>query len=367
MGQDCSRGPICKVLPIAPSTYRCHAARRAAPERRSQRAKSDAAVCIEIRRVFDKNFQVYGVRKVWRQLRREGFNVARCTVARLMKEMDLAGAVRGKKPKTTVSDSAKPCPEDRVNREFQAPCPNALWVSDFTYVATWAGFVYVAFVIDVFARMIVGWRVSRTAHAGFVLDALDRALHDRRPIRRGGIIHHADRPRWPPGHRHSVMRMKGLLTFHRAIRLDQLYGTLGRGRDRTFGRQRRRQLRQRPRRDGDRLVQDRGDLPTGAVEELRGRRIRDPRPPPPPGGVLFEDRIAALLLRDGSTGSTIAASSRPSGTSRRQTPKPTIMQALRTRRWRRRTQTNWPPANPARFSVSPRRKAIATGLPVCAS
>lgn len=185
--------PICEVLPIAPSTYRRHAAQLANPERRSRRAKRDAELCLDIRRVFDENFQVYGVRKVWRQLGREGIEVARCTVARLMKAMGLAGAVRGKKSKTTVSDRARPCPEDRVNREFQAPCPNALWVSDFTYAATWGGFVYVAFVIDVFARMIVGWRVSRTAHAGFVLDALEQALHDRRPMRGGGLVHHSDR------------------------------------------------------------------------------------------------------------------------------------------------------------------------------
>ena len=133
------------------------------------------------------------MRKVWRQLGREGIEVARCTVARLMREMGLKGVVRGKPVKTTVSDRAVPCPLDRVNREFQAPRPNALWVSDFTYVATWAGFVYVAFVIDAYARRIVGWRVSRTAHASFVLDALEQALHARRPVQGGGLIHHSDR------------------------------------------------------------------------------------------------------------------------------------------------------------------------------
>ena len=143
--------------------------------------------------MFDDNFQVYGVRKVWRQLQREGESVARCTVARLMRDMGLQGVVRGKRVKTTISDSSAPCPLDKVKRQFQAPRPNALWVSDFTYVATWAGFVYVAFVIDTFARRIVGWRVSRTAHAGFVLDALEQALHDRRPVRGGGLVHHSDR------------------------------------------------------------------------------------------------------------------------------------------------------------------------------
>ena len=163
--------PICRVLPIAPSTYHAHAARRADPGRLPARAHRDAAVKIEIGRVYDENFRVYGVRKVWRQLGREGIAVARCTVARLMRRMGLQGVVRGKTVRTTISNAAVPCPLDRVNRQFTAPRPNVLWVSDFIYVATWAGFVYVAFVIDAFARRIVGWRVSRTAHAGFVLDA----------------------------------------------------------------------------------------------------------------------------------------------------------------------------------------------------
>jgi transposase InsO family protein len=185
--------PICRVLPIAPSTYHAHAARQADPAKLPARAKSDAALMIEIRRVFEANFCVYGVRKVWRQLGREGISVARCTVARLMRIMGLQGVVRGKKVRTTIPDPAAACPLDRVNRQFKAPRPNALWVSDFTYVATWAGFVYVAFVIDTFARRIVGWRASRTAHAGFVLDALEQALHERRPVQGGGLVHHSDR------------------------------------------------------------------------------------------------------------------------------------------------------------------------------
>ena len=185
--------PICRVLPIAPSTYHTHAARRADPSKRPGRSRSDAALAVEIRRVFKENFCVYGVRKVWRQLGREGIRVARCTVARLMRAMGLQGAVRGRKIRTTIPDLAAACPLDRVNRHFKAPCPNALWVSDFTYVATWAGFVYVAFVIDAFARRIVGWRVSRTAHAGFVLDALEQALHARRPVQNGGLVCHSDR------------------------------------------------------------------------------------------------------------------------------------------------------------------------------
>ncbi|UEM07116.1 IS3 family transposase (plasmid) [Skermanella rosea] len=185
--------PICKVLPIAPSTYHAHAALRTDPSKAPARWRSDAELSVAIRRIWDGNFQVYGVRKVWRQLRREGLDVARCTVARLMRRMGLKGVTRGKTVRTTISDRAAPCPLDRVNRQFQASCPNALWVADFTFVATWQGFVYVAFVIDTFARRIVGWRVSRTAHAGFVLDALEQALHDRRPAKGSGLIHHSDR------------------------------------------------------------------------------------------------------------------------------------------------------------------------------
>jgi putative transposase len=185
--------PICRVLPIAPSTYHAHVARRTDPARASARARRDAVLSAAIRRVWEENFRVYGVRKVWRQLGREGVSVARCTVARLMHRMNLEGVVRGKAAKTTISNRATPCPADRVNRQFQAPRPNVLWVSDFTYVATWAGFVYVAFVIDAYARRIVGWRVSRTAHASFVLDALEQALHERRPVGGGGLVHHSDR------------------------------------------------------------------------------------------------------------------------------------------------------------------------------
>ena len=185
--------PICRLLPVAPSTYHAHAAQRADPSKLSARAKRDATLMAEIRRVWEENFGVYGVRKVWRQLGREGIAVARCTVARLMRFTGLRGAVRGKAVRTTVSDKAAPCPLDRVNRQFQAARPNALWAADFTYVSTWVGFVYVAFVIDTFARRIVGWRVSRTAHAGFVLDALEQALHARRPVRDGGLVHHSDR------------------------------------------------------------------------------------------------------------------------------------------------------------------------------
>jgi putative transposase len=185
--------PICRVLPIAPSTYHDHAAKRRDPALLSPRAKRDQDLKPAVTRVFAENFSVYGVRKVWRQMRREGFDVARCTVERLMRDMGLQGVIRGKPVRTTVSDKAAPCPLDHVNRQFHAPAPNRLWVSDFTYVATWVGFVYVAFVIDTYARRIVGWRASRTAHASFVLDALEQAIHERRPAHRGGLVHHSDR------------------------------------------------------------------------------------------------------------------------------------------------------------------------------
>lgn len=185
--------PICRVLPIAPSTYYAHAHCQTAPERRSPRTRRDEVLSGHIQRVWEENFQVYGVRKVWRQLKREGVVVARCTVERLMRRLGLQGVVRGKPVKTTISDKATPCPLDKVNRQFRAERPNALWVSDFTYVSTWQGFVYVAFVIDVFARRIVGWRVSSSARTDFVLDALEQALYARRPVGQGSLIHHSDR------------------------------------------------------------------------------------------------------------------------------------------------------------------------------
>lgn len=184
--------PICRVLEIAPSTYYDHLAKRVDPDLRSNRSHRDEALCAEIRRVWEENFQVYGVRKVWRQLVREGYRVARCTVERLMRQLGLAGVVRGKGTRTTISDKAQPCPQDKVNRQFRAERPNQLWVSDFTYVSTWQGFVYVAFVVDVFARRIVGWKVSRSSKTDFVLDALEQALWARKPTK-GGLIHHSDR------------------------------------------------------------------------------------------------------------------------------------------------------------------------------
>jgi transposase InsO family protein len=184
--------PMCRVLDIAPSTWHAHAAARANPDLRSKRAKEDERLNAAILRVHAENFGVYGARKVWRQLLREGFDAGRDRVARLMRKLGLEGVRRGRRVKTTVSDKTAPCPLDKVNRQFTAYRPNRLWVSDFTYVPTWAGMVYVAFVIDVFARRIVGWRASQTASAQFVLDALEQAVHMRRPTE-PGLIHHSDR------------------------------------------------------------------------------------------------------------------------------------------------------------------------------
>jgi transposase InsO family protein len=160
---------------------------------RPARAQRDDALVEHIERVWRDNMRVYGARKVWRQMVREGIAVARCTVERLMQDMGLRGVIRGKPVRTTVQGMTAPCPLDHVNRVFHAPAPNLLWLSDFTYVSTWSGFVYVAFVIDAYARRIVGWRVSRTAHASFVLDALEQALHERRPARKTGLVHQSDR------------------------------------------------------------------------------------------------------------------------------------------------------------------------------
>ena len=183
--------PICKVMQIAPSSYRVHAARRRQPALRPARSQRDDALASHIERVWQGNLQVYGARKVWRQLNREGIAVARCTVERLMRRRGLRGVMRGKLVRTTVGDAAAPCPADKVNRLFKAQRPNQLWVSDFTYVSSWQGFVYVAFVIDVFARRIVGWRVSSSMRTDFVLDALEQALYERRPA--DTLVHHSDR------------------------------------------------------------------------------------------------------------------------------------------------------------------------------
>lgn len=181
------------MLQVAPSAYRRHAARQRNPELRSTRAKRDDVLVPEIERVWEANLHVYGADKVWKQMNREGIRVARCTVERLMSRLGLQGARRGKTVRTTMPDRSVPCPQDRVNRQFQAERPNQLWVSDFTYVSTWQGWLYVAFVIDVFARRIVGWRVSTSMTTDFVLDALEQALYDRQPDPEDTLIHHSDR------------------------------------------------------------------------------------------------------------------------------------------------------------------------------
>ncbi|GJG89435.1 transposase [Gemmatimonadetes bacterium T265] len=184
--------PICRVLQIAPSGYYAHRGRRADPERRSARARRDDRLRDDIRRVYREHHEVYGVRKVWQQLRREGEQVARCTVARLMRAEGLRGVVRGGRVRTTrPAEDPAVAPQDLVQRQFTAARPNQLWLADFTYVATWRGFVYVAFVIDAFSRRIVGWRAHTTMRTDVVLDALEQALHDRETD--AGLVHHSDR------------------------------------------------------------------------------------------------------------------------------------------------------------------------------
>ncbi len=184
--------PICRVLPIAPSTYYEQKGREADPRRLPPRLARDGELRVEIERVWKENHSVYGARKVWLQLKREDIDVARCTVERLMAQMELRGAVRGRAFKrTTIADESAPRPADLVQRDFTADRPNRLWVADLTYVATWAGFVYVAFIVDVFSRKIVGWRVSRSLRSDLALDALEQALHARPDIEQ--LIHHSDR------------------------------------------------------------------------------------------------------------------------------------------------------------------------------
>jgi transposase InsO family protein len=183
--------PICAQLPIAPSTYYECKARQADPARLPERVRRDADLSREIRRVHETNFRVYGARKVWGQLRREHIVAARCTVERLMRSLGLQGVVRGRRCRTTIADDGAERPLDRVNRQFKASRPNELWVADFTYVATWSGFVYIAFVVDVFARRIIGWRVARSMRTDLVLDALEQALWSRIDVR--GVVHHSDR------------------------------------------------------------------------------------------------------------------------------------------------------------------------------
>ena len=185
--------PMCRMLQIAPSTYYERRAIARDPDRASVRAKSDADLCIKIDAAWKDNRKLYGARKIWHVLLRDNEEVARCTVERLMRRLGLKGVLRGKKVVTTNPDTSQPCPDDKVNRQFKADRPNQLWVSDFTYVQTWSGTVYVAFVIDVFARRIVGWRVSTSMAAQFVLDALEQAIWQRKTPDNKVLIHHSDR------------------------------------------------------------------------------------------------------------------------------------------------------------------------------
>ncbi len=182
------------MLQIAPSGYWRYAAQQRDPQLRCARARRDDSLVPSVERVWQTNLRVYGADKVWKQLNRENIAIARCTVERLMRKLGIQGIRRGKVVRTTLSDTKAPCPVDRVNRHFKAHRPNQLWVSDFTYVSTWQGWLYVAFVIDVYARRIVGWRVSRSMHTQFVLDALEQALYARQAERDGELIHHSRRP-----------------------------------------------------------------------------------------------------------------------------------------------------------------------------
>ncbi len=183
--------PICQQLQIAPSTYYRHKQLEKIPELRARRIQQDERLAAEIQRIWTESNRNYGARKIWKQLRREGFDVARCTVERLMRQLGIEGVRRGKKCKTTIPDNKAHCPQDLVNRHFKADKPNQLWVADITYVTTWSGFVYVAFVIDVFSRRIVGWRAMKTMQTDLILDALEQALWARGKPR--GVIHHSDR------------------------------------------------------------------------------------------------------------------------------------------------------------------------------
>ena len=198
--------PICEQLPIAPSTYYEHKRRRREPQRCSARSRRDAELREVIRRVWGENFGVYGARKVWRQLHRQGVRVARCTVERLMGDLGIQGVVRGKRQRTTVSDGNAHRPADLVDRQFGTDAPNRLWLADITYVPTWSGFVYAAFVIDAYSRFIVGWRTATTLRTELALDALEQALWARKPDP-DRLIHHSDH-----GGQHLSIRYTNRLT-----------------------------------------------------------------------------------------------------------------------------------------------------------
>ena len=256
--------PICAELPIAPSTYYEHKRREREPDRRSARSRRDEALRPVIRRVWESNFGVYGARKVWRRLQREGVEVARCTVERLMRLEGLVGVVRGEKKRTTIPDEDAARPADLVDRSFEAEGPDRLWLADITYVPTWSGFAYAAFVVDAFSRFIVGWRVSNSLRTDLVLDALEQALWARRPDtaepdRR--LVHHSD-----AGSQYLSIRYSSRLT---EAGIEPSVGSVGRIR--------RRLLRQRPGRIGNRSVQDRTHQNEGTMAGPRPGRVRHPR------------------------------------------------------------------------------------------
>ena len=342
-------GPLCAQVPIAPSTYYAHKAREAEPERVPARVRRDGWLSGEIRRVYDEHFQVYGVRKVWRQLRGEGVAVARCTVARLMRRMGLQGAVRGRRVKTTRAVVHGERPDDRVNREFQVSRPNALWVSDprfhhsgagsdprfhegRLYVATWRGFAYTAFVIDAYARRIVGWRVSNSLHTDLALDALEQALHERRaPC--DELIHHSDR---------SVQYLSLRYTERLAQRgIAPSVGSVGDSPDRDTRGQ---ALRQRLGRVHHRAVQDRTHPsfprkrePARPVATLRGGGTRHP-----PMGALVQPPVPVRTPRACASGcirGTLLPSTARVGDGRL-------------------TQANHPPGNPGRFTFTAMRNQV---------
>ena len=318
-------GSLCAQMPIAPSTYYVHKAREAKPERVPARARRDGWLSGEIRRVYDEHFQVYGVRKVWRQLRGEGVAVARCTVARLMRRMGLQGAVRGRRVKTTRAVVHGERPDDRVNREFQVRRPNALWVSDLTYVATWRGFAYTAFVIDAYARRIVGWRVSNSLHTDLALDALEQALHERRAPR-DGLIHHSDR---------GVQYLSLRYTERLAQRgIAPSVGSVGDSPDKgTRGQA----LRQRPGRVHHRAVQDRTHRPARPVASLRGGGTRHP-----PMGALVQPPAPVRTPRACASGCI----------------RGTLLPPTARVGDGRLTQANHPPGNPGRFTLPLLRRHV---------
>ena len=247
--------PICAEVPVAPSTYYLAKARETDPALRPARAQRDDGLRTAITRVWNENFQVYGTRKVWQQLNREGTRVARCTVRRLMRQLGVQGVVRGQTCRTTIPQETAARPLDLVDRDFTATRPNQLSVSDLTYVATWRGFVYVAVVIDTFARRIVGWRASTSLQTDLALDALEQAIYDRPSLETGDLGHHSDRG---------------------AQSLDPVHRTARGSGHCPLGRPSGRFLRQRVGRVRDRLVQDRSDSAAWTVAPRGGRRVRDP-------------------------------------------------------------------------------------------